>query len=264
MPAAHADRPAVSKRSLAFVAIAVLTVAAFVILLSLGTWQLNRLKWKEGLIAAAQERPLMEPVAAPGQSSWPSFEIDDWNYRRVSLEGRFGEEEVHAWIVLNDANGPHAGAGYFVVAPFTTDDGWTVLVNRGFVPEEQKGQESRPQSAPPAGDVTIEGLIRRDDPPSLFTPSPNGRTRTWFTRHISTIANHFGLQRALVAPYTIDLVAEETPSGGLPQAGESRVTFRNSHLQYALTWYGLAASLVGVVAVGVWSRRQRRSAEPPT
>lgn len=240
------------------VLLAVLLVAAFFTLLGLGTWQLERLAWKEALIAAATERPNAPAVAPPGPDAWPAFDLDKWNYRRVRLTGTYGADEAHAWTVLSEPKGGHfTGAGYFVVAPFTTDAGWTVLVNRGFVPQNVKDAASRPESAPPAGETTIEAIIRRDDPPSFITPSPSVETNIWFTRDIATMSDFLGVSGPL-APYSLDLVGSETPAGGLPQAGESQITFSNSHLQYALTWYGIAAALVGVVAAALWRRRTQK------
>ncbi len=231
--------------------------AAFVILVGLGTWQLDRLAWKEALIAAAAERPDAAPVPAPGPdgSAWDGFAIDDWRYRRVSLTGTFGPAEAYYWISLGEPNGPLGGLGYMVLAPFRTTDGWTVLVNRGFVPDARLAPGTRPGSEPPQGEVTIEGLVRRDDPPSFVTPEADEESRIFYARDISAISGALGITGP-VAPYQVDLVAEETRPGGLPQAGESRMTFSNSHLGYAFTWYGLAAALLGVTGVAVWRRRQ--------
>jgi len=237
------------------VLLAGLVAAALAVLLALGTWQLHRLEWKEALIAAARERPQAAPVAAPGPPAWTDFDIEAWRYRRVRITGRFGEREVYAFTVLSEPRGgPERGQGYFVVAPFTTTEGWSVLVNRGFVPQDRRAARTRPGSAPPSGVVTVEGLVRRDDPPNFVTPAPDAADGVWYTRDIASMAAHLGLPTAKVAPYSIDLVAGETPPGGLPQAGESLVAFRNSHLQYAITWYGLAAALVGVVAAALWRR----------
>ncbi|GAB5374281.1 MAG: SURF1 family protein [Acuticoccus sp.] len=239
--------------------LALLSLCALAILTGLGTWQLQRLAWKEALIAAASERPGAAAVAAPGPAAWPTFDLADWNYRRVRLTGRFAPGEVYAWTLLGEPKGgPHAGAGYYLVSPFVTDDGFVVLVNRGFVPEDRKAAASRPGSAVPDGPVTLEGIVRRDDPPGLMTPAPDPATGIWFSRDIATIAAHLGVPEPL-APYSVDLVATQTPPGGLPQAGESQITFANSHLQYALTWYGLAAALVGVWIAALWSRRRKRA-----
>ena len=242
-------------RLLARVALGALVLGAFIVLIGLGTWQVQRLAWKEALIAAAQERPDAPAVAPPGPSAWDGFALDEWNYRRVSLTGRFGREEAYAWTVLSSPRGALGGAGYFVVAPFTTEDGWTVLVNRGFVPDAQRLPPDRPGSEAPASVVTIEGLVRRDDPPNFVTPAPDLGTNIVHSRHIETMAAALGVPADEVAPYTIDLVAGETPASGLPQAGESLLAFSNNHLGYAITWYGLAAALLGVVAVALYRRR---------
>jgi len=238
----------------------VLLVGACAILIGLGTWQLQRLAWKEALIAAASERPDAPAVAPPGPTAWPDFDLDAWNYRRVRLQGSYGPGEAYAWTVLSTPKGGrHAGQGYFVGAPFTTADGFTVLVNRGFVPDDRKDPASRPEGATPDGPTTVEAIIRRDDPPSFITPAPNARTGVFHSRDIAEMADYLGVTGP-VAPYSVDLVAAETPPGGLPQAGESQITFTNNHLQYALTWYGIAAALVGVVIAALWRRRPRNGA----
>ena len=235
-----------------------LVIAAFSILLALGTWQVQRLQWKEALIETANARPDAEPVAAPGPRAWPDFSIEEWNYRRVRLTGTFGDDEAYAFISLSDARGPRGGPGYFVIAPFRTEGGWDVIVNRGFVPEDLKAPETRPGSAPPDGTVTVEGVIRRDDPANLISPAPDFDDNVVFRREIGTLASMFDLSVGTVAPYSVDLVAGETPASGLPQAGEYRVKFPNNHLAYAITWYGLAAGLVGVVIAAMTGRIPKR------
>lgn len=236
------------------ITLALAGVAVFAVLVRLGFWQLERLAWKEALIAAAAERPVAAAVPAPGPAAWPDFALGDWNYRRVRLTGRFGAGEAHAFVTLSEPRGELGGFGYFVVAPFTTEEGWSVLVNRGFVPEAAKDPADRPGSAPPDGVVTVEGLVRRDDPPNFVTPEPDLEANRWYARTIAPIAAFLGLPAERTAPYSVDLVAEETPPGGLPQAGESVMTFSNNHLGYAVTWFGLAAALVGVAGVAVLRR----------
>ncbi len=233
-----------------------LVVSAFVTLLSLGTWQLDRLAWKEALVAAVTERPGLPAVPAPGPATWDGFDIERWDYARVALTGSFGAESVRVWTALSDPKGPLGGPGYWLVAPFTTAEGWSVIVNRGFVPEPLDGSGGPAPAPPSAGTVTVEGLVRHDDPPSWLTPAPRPEEDRWFSRDIATLAGHFGLQPGTVAPYSVDLVASETPAGGVPQAGESLVTFTNNHLQYALTWFGIAAALAGVLIVGLLGRRR--------
>jgi surfeit locus 1 family protein len=240
------------------IALAVVVVAAFITLVWLGVWQLDRLAWKEALIAATTERPSLAAVPAPGPATWPGFDFGRWDYAHVSLTGTFGAEGVKVWTALTEPKGRLGGPGYFLVVPFTTTDGWHVLVNRGFVPEPLSGAGPVPEPAP-RGVVTVDGLIRRNDPPAWVTPDPRPAEGRWYSRDIATMAAHFGLAAAATAPYQVDLVAAETPAGGVPQAGESLLTFPNNHLQYALTWFGLAAALVGVVLVALLRRPPVRS-----
>lgn len=239
------------------IVLALLVVGAFATLITLGNWQLQRLAWKEALIAAATGRPSAPAVDAPGEALWPGFDIAAWDYRRVRLTGTFGGAEAYSWTVLGAPKGPRSGAGSYVIAPLTLADGSSVIVNRGFVPERQRDPAARPGSAPPPGQTTVEGLVRRDDPPNFVTPGPDQSKRLVFTRDIATLAAMFGLDPVRTAPYSVDLVASETPAGGLPQAGESLLTFSNNHLQYALTWYGLAAALAGVTVSALWRRREK-------
>ncbi|MEW5420406.1 SURF1 family protein [Amorphus sp. 3PC139-8] len=224
-----------------------LTVIALAILIALGNWQVRRLAWKEGLIAAAESRSVAAPVAAPGPSTWPSFDMDEWIYQRVAATGHFEDGEIHVYMALTEPNGPLGGPGYLVFAPFTTRDGWTLLVDRGFVPLERKDPATRP--GPPAGDVTIHGLIRKGETPAFFSPDPNLEKNEWLVRDIPAMSRTLGQAPDEVAPYYVSLTADMTPAGGVPQAGETPLTFANSHLQYAVTWYGLAAVLVCIYAV---------------
>lgn len=227
------------------------TLVALAILVALGTWQVNRLAWKEGLIDAATSRSVADPAPAPGPSEWAAMREDDWIYRRVSATGRYGSGEVHVFMALGDPEGPLGGPGYLIFAPFVTDAGWTLLVDRGFVPLDRKDPATRP--GPPAGEVTIDGLMRRGEKPAFFTPTPDPERNEWLVRDLPVMADALDVSGE-VAPYYVSLVAAQTPPGGLPQAGETPLTFSNSHLQYAVTWYGLAIVLVGVYGAFAWRR----------
>lgn len=239
------------------VLVSLLAAATFTLLLGLGTWQVERLQWKEALIAAVDER-LAAPAEPPPAPPWDGLVLADVEYRRVVLSGRFLPQEAFVYTVLSDARGPRAGPGYWVVSPFETDAGWLVLVNRGFVPVAGRGPAAHP--AAPDGPVTLEGVVRGADPPALFTPAPDRAARIWFVRDAGELAPAFDLPAGRpLAPFTVDAAAEATPPGGLPQAGETRRVFPNSHLQYAVTWYGLAAALLAVYLVFVVRRlRERR------
>lgn len=250
-------RPRSALRGLLWPTVA--TLVALAILVSLGNWQVRRLAWKEGLIAAAESRSVADPVAAPGPDRWDAVNQDDWIFQRVAANGRYGPGEIHVFMALSEPNGRLGGPGYLIFAPFTTDDGWTLFVDRGFVPLENKEPGTRP--GPPEGEVTIDGLVRFGEKPAFFTPDPNLEENEWIVRDLPKMAAALNLDAAKVAPYYVSLVGSQTPPGGLPQAGETPLTFSNSHLQYAVTWYGLAIVLVFVYGAFAW-RRLRPGPDP--
>jgi surfeit locus 1 family protein len=245
---------------------AVLTLAAVAILVSLGNWQVRRLAWKEDLIAAATERPHEAVRDLPTPSTWGTLDPAGGDgYRPFRLTGRFlHDKEVRVFTSIPDPRGSYGGPGYWIVTPFALADGGTVLVNRGFAPEEKSLPGARGETLV-SDPVTVTGLMRPDETRSYFTPDDRPDQNMFFARNVAAISAARNLSPP-VAPFTIDLVASETPAGGLPQAGETRISFPNNHLQYALTWYGLAAALLAVFGTFAWRRlNERRDARltPP-
>ena len=240
---------------------AVLTLAALAVLVSLGNWQVERLAWKEDLIARATERPAGPVQDLPAPSTWPSLDVAENEYRPFRLSGRFMHEaEVAVFTSLTDPKGAYSGPGYWVVTPFLLEGGGTVLVNRGFVPQDRRQPAERGET-PSSDRATVTGLLRPDETPNFFTPDDQPDENLFFARNVEAIAAAKHLAQP-VAPFTIDLVAAETPPGGLPQAGETRMIFTNSHLGYAITWYGLAAALAGVFASFAWTRLRGEREQP--
>ena len=230
----------------------ILAAVAFVVLVSLGNWQIDRLAWKEDLIARATERPTLQPVAAPPPETWPALDMTELEYRPLRLTGEYlGDREVLVFTSLTEPVGQYGGPGFWVVTPFLLQGGGTVLVNRGFVPQDRRAPADR--AAPPAGPVSVVGLARPSDSPNFFTPDDRPADNIFFARNVEAIAAAKGLPGP-VAPFTVDLVAAETPPGGLPQAGATRFRFTNTHLSYALTWYGLAVALLAVFATLAWTK----------
>lgn len=230
---------------------------ALAILVALGTWQWNRLIWKEALIARVAERTAAAPTTLPPETVWPAVDPDVNDYTPIGVTGTFRHDrEVHVFHVLGKPKGPVGGQGYFVMTPLVRDDGTVVIVNRGFVPLDRKDPATRPDGQI-RGPVTLTGLLRRPEAGNLFTPANNTAGNVWFTRDAREIARAAGLDPARTFPMTLDAAAASTPPGGLPQAGESLVTFTNNHLQYVITWYGLALTLVGVWIAFVRARWQR-------
>ena len=228
-------------------------MAALAVLISLGNWQLRRLAWKEDLIARAAERPSGPVADLPPASAWERLTLADLEYRPFRLRGRFlHEAEALVFTSLSDPSGRFAGPGYWVVTPFVLDDGGTVFVNRGFAPQDRYRPADRDETLTGAP-VTVTGLLRPDESGNLFTPEDRPESNIFFARNVAKLAAAKRI-RPPVAPFTVDLIASETPPGGLPQAGETRVTFTNNHLSYAVTWYGLAVALLSVFVSFTWKR----------
>jgi len=219
-------------------------------LCGLGIWQMERLHWKEGLIHEVASRTTQPAIAAPPESAWPNLTQNDLEYSHWLVSGHFdNSKEVRVFANLPDAKGPARGVGYWIVTPLIREDGSTILINRGFVPEINKDPVSR-SAGQIEGPVTIAGLARWTEDRNPFTPADNPATGDWFTRDIQGIAAAEHLNR--VAPFLID--AEASAPGGLPQGGETLLSFPNNHFQYALTWFGLAIGLLGVYATMAWRR----------
>ena len=231
------------------IAPAAATVIVVVLLVALGDWQLRRLAWKEALIAAVESRTHSTPVAAPLESEWPRLDPADYEYKRVQLSGVLdGTRQVLVFRALAEPRGRYGGPGYLVMTPLKLADGGIVLVNRGFVPEAQRTAAGEGLGG---GQTTIVGLMRASETRNLFTPSDNPASGQWFTRDVAAIARAGGLTR--VAPFFIDADAGPDPAA-LPEGGETILAFPNNHLSYALTWFGIAAALVGVFGAYAASR----------
>lgn len=229
----------------------ILAAVAFAILVSLGVWQVERLQWKEALIARVAAGMDAEPVAAPGPEEWPALDLGEAEYRPVTVSGRYlNDREAHVIFTLTAPKGPAGGLGYMVMTPFETDDGWIVYVNRGFTPRERKDPATRAEGLI-EGETTVAGLLREAHMRPWFAPGDNPDANEWISRSPAAFAEAGDLPADTVAPYIIDAFADPALPGGLPQGGETLVSFPNSHLGYAVTWFGLALALLAVFAVFV-------------
>lgn len=236
---------------------ALATLVALTVLISLGNWQMRRLAWKEDLIARVAERLLLPPVELSEESfADPEAFLAGNEFRPVRLTGRYDAgNEVQVFTSLSEPKGQHSGPGVFIFTPFRlSESGAAIFVNRGFVPQDERGSVTPPA----AGVVTVEGPVRAPEPGSWLTPDANPGEKLFFARNPSAIASAMGMDGA-VAPFFIDLDASGTPPSGLPQAGETRTIFSNSHLEYALTWYGLAAGLAAVFGAFAYGRIRGRA-----
>lgn len=238
------------KRTAVFVG---LMLVVFAGLVGLGTWQLQRLGWKEALIARVEARIGAAPVPLPAAAAWGSLDLAAEEYRPVIARGYFRNDlEVRVYTIVGRPHGPFGGPGYFIVAPFDLADGGTVLVNRGFVPFDRADPASR-AAGRIEGETVVRGLLRAPERPGFFTPDAKPADRLFYVDDPAPIARALAI--GPVAPFMID--ADATPNaGGLPQGGETEVTFRNNHLGYAVTWYGLALVVAGSLAAWLLQRRR--------
>lgn len=226
---------------------------------ALGLWQWQRLAWKEALIARVERRLHEAPVAAPGRGAWPALQRDADEYRRVRVHGRWAHE-----LETTVRASTELGSGWWVLTPLQSDDGSWLLVNRGFVPPEQRARETRAGSEPQGGQEVV-GLLRFSEPGGSLLQHNAPAEGRWYSRDVAAIAAARGLGSTLhpgaVAPYFIDAAAmDATAATAWPRPGLTVLQFPNHHLQYALTWFALAAMVV-VAAVVVlreeWQGRTR-------
>jgi surfeit locus 1 family protein len=202
-----------------------LALAGVILFASLGIWQVERRQWKLALIAQVDRKLAAQPVAPPSPDRWPGIGPND-AYTRLRAHGVWqqgADTYVQALTSL--------GGGFWVLTPLRTGQG-TVLVNRGFVPAERRGHVTVP-----TGPVDVTGLLRVTEPGGGFLRSNDPRADRWYSRDVPAIAAKRRLDHA--APYFID--ADASGTDGWPRGGLTVVQFRNSHLIYALTWFGLAA-----------------------
>ena len=234
---------------------------AFIVLIGLGTWQVERKAWKEALIASLTERLAAPPQALPAPATWPNLEPADDEYRRVKFTAQFDHAAEGLIYGAASAFRPDvSGPGYWVFTPARLTDGSLVMVNRGFVPEDRKDAKSRADGQVLAP-VEITGALRWPDTRHWFTPADDAAHNLWFSRDPQAIAAAKGL--GAVAPFFVEMEAP-VPPGGLPSPGKIVVNLPDNHLQYAITWYGLAAALVGVFAVFASGSRRRGIGEKGT
>lgn len=229
----------------------ILSLLGIAILLGLGFWQLDRLAWKNDLIARVAARTNAPLAELPPESEWKNVNTGRDEYRRVSARGTFRhDQETLVYTVASEEPGRIAGPGFSVLTPLVLPSGAAVIVNRGFVPLDRKDPATRKEGQV-QGPVTVTGLLRTPEDAGYFTPANDPARDAWYRRDPAEIARALKIERA--APFTID--ADSTPNpGGLPQGGGTRVRFSNNHLQYVVTWFGLAFALAAVFAAFAWQR----------
>ena len=212
----------------------IIGLGGFAVLLLLGFWQVERLQWKRGIIDEAERR-----IAAPPRSLPVDLDPERDDYMPVFVTGAFDHGGVVYFLTSQKPTGP----GFEVIAPFETADGRRILVNRGYIPQDEKGEETGPD-----GPLRVEGVLRWPSDMNSFTPDPDAAKREFYSREVGPLA-------AMADTLPIMIMQAPTRAAQMPRGQAGAVVVRNHHLQYALTWFGIA--LIWIVMTVLWYRRQR-------
>lgn len=214
----------------------IMSLAAFVLMMGLGIWQLQRLEWKEGLIANIEKTQ----NERPSEILPPDTELQNHPFARYLVSGSFlNEHEFH--LAARDYM---AQRGYHILTPFRMDDGRIILLNRGWVPQEKKKAETRPESLI-EGPTTQLIRLRPDKDRNYFTPDASPKDNLWFWKNLEGMEKYSGL---VLTPVTADVLGEQSMEH-LPIPLEDKMILRNDHLGYALTWFmvGIAVAIIFIV-----------------
>jgi surfeit locus 1 family protein len=226
-------------------------IAGVTLLIGLGVWQLERKAWKEALIETLTERLAAEPRPLPPRAQWSSLDEMQDEFRRVRFRAEFPRGQGALVYTAGSAFRPDvSGPGYWVLAPARLPDGGVVVVDRGFVPADR-----RDAVAPPPDAADIVGVLRWPERAGMFSPAPSNGI--WYARDQLAIAaaNKLAEGSSATAPFYVEQ-EQPQPAGGWPRAGKLVVQLTDNHLQYAITWFGLAAALAAVYLL--WLRGQLR------
>jgi surfeit locus 1 family protein len=237
---------------------ALFTLAGLALLIGLGIWQLERKVWKEALIASITRRVTAAPAALPTPPRWAGLDPAIYEFTRVAFRAEFENDEALVFASGAALRPDVSGPGYWVFTPARLAGGARVVVNRGFVPQAKSDAASR-AAGRIAGPVDIVGVLRWPERAGWFTPAGEPAHNLWFARDQLAIAAAKGWGG--VAPFYVEQEAPPAP-GGFPLPGKLVVNLPDNHLQYAITWFGLAvglAAVFGAFARAQW--RDRRSGE---
>jgi surfeit locus 1 family protein len=224
---------------------AITVVVCLAILIGLGVWQLQRLKWKEGILArvsalqAAPARPLADVLGAGGDLDFVRVSLDCPDLERRPLLRLFAVRD--------------GAPGYRLIAACPASGGGhsSILVDRGFVTFDQAPAAMQPGRAVLPGPIV--GILRKGDPPTFVTPKNRVAQNLWYSRDVPAMAAE--LHAPAPAPVYL-MIERPAPVSGLPVPAPVPPNIPNRHLEYALTWFGLAGALIGVYAAMLLRRRR--------
>ena len=214
----------------------IVTLPALLMLIGLGSWQLQRLQWKNDLISSFEARSTADAITIPAANA----ELDDLEFRNLALYGVF-QHDKETFLTGRTYEG---NAGFHVVTPLLLDDGRTILINRGWVSEDYRNPAKRTFSQID-GKASVTGILRRPGVKGYFVPENQPENGFWFTLVPSEINQHLALGDAAIDQFYADAL-RTSDVVTLPIAAKTKLNLRNAHLSYAMTWYGIALSLIGV------------------
>ena len=217
----------------------VFAAAGLCLLIGLGVWQLERLNWKEGLIARLTARVAAEPLSlAAVEQRWQQDQ--DVDYLHALAKGLFHHDQERFVYA------PQPGSlGWYVYAPLEVAPGRMLWVNRGWVDDPHKPPQARSRGQV-EGETKVSGLIRRTPAPGPFTPSNDVGGNLWYWPDLVAMTRSAFGPGIEVLPFRLEADREPLPPGGLPRGGVTRLDLPNHHLQYAVTWFALGLTLIAV------------------
>ncbi|MFP5510266.1 MAG: SURF1 family protein [Alphaproteobacteria bacterium] len=208
-----------------------------VVLVGLGVWQMQRLDWKEAILADIDARITAAPVALPDQ---PDPQAD--RYLPVTVTGVLQDPAIRVLVSQKQV-----GAGYRIIRPMQVGER-LIMVDLGFLPIQS------PTPAVPSDPVTVQGNLHWPDEVDSYTPAPDLDAEIWFARDLSLMADHLGTAPVLVVARSTSL-----PDSALAPLPVDTSGIPNDHLGYAVTWFGLA--IVWVMMTGFFLWRIRKPAK---
>ncbi len=215
------------------------TIASLIVLLCLGTWQVQRLMWKTNIVAKISERVALPPINLPKGE----IDLEALKYRKVIVTGQFlHDKEIHLFTGSRELRGD---PGYNIFTPLEAKDGTVVLVDRGWVPTTKKDSATRPETLL-KGKISVTGMLHEGEHKGTFTPDNDIARNLWFWIDIPAVAGFTG--KALDNVY-VRAIVEGEANDVLPIPGKVTIEVRNDHLQYAIIWYSFAIILVIIYTI---------------
>ncbi len=216
----------------------IFSLAGLGVLLWLGTWQVQRLAWKQEILSEIDSRIAAEPVPLPQQVS-----EDADKYLPVTISGDMEPGEIHVLVSVKQV-----GAGYRIIQSFSTEDR-TILVDRGFVPTTAK------QTDRLTGPMEVTGNLHWPDEIDSYTPEADIDSNIWFARDVPNLAAALGAEPIL-------LIARSQTDPGVTPLPVDTAGIPNDHLQYAITWFGLALVWAAMTGYFLWRNRAPSESDP--